>query len=68
MTEDQEARLMLARIDERVKAIAEDVGEIRQTRKCHTHSEKLRNMERVMFGLMSVTFGLLGKLVYDVLR
>lgn len=68
MTEDPQARMMLARIDERVKAIADDVGELRQTRKCHTHTEKLRNMEKMLYGLMSVTFGLLGKLVVDAIR
>ena len=68
MSGGQEAALLLARIDERVKAMSEDVAEMRRTRKCHTHSEKLRNLERVVFGMMTVTFGLIGKAVYELFR
>lgn len=68
MSETTEARVMLARIDERVRAIAEDVAEIKGTRRCHTHTEKLRNMEHVLYGVMTVTFGLIGKAVYDLFR
>ncbi|BBD08760.1 hypothetical protein [Desulfovibrio ferrophilus] len=67
MTTDQDARLLLARIDERVKAIMEDVADLRRTRRCHTHSEKLRNLERVVYGLMMVSFGLLGRAIYELL-
>ena len=59
---------MLARIEERVRAIAGDVAEIKGTRRCHTHSEKIHNVERVIYGLMTVTFGLLGKAVYELFR
>lgn len=59
---------LLARIDERVKSIMEDVAEMKRTRRCHTHSEKLRNLERVVYGLMTVSFGLIGKAVYDLFR
>jgi len=68
VTTDQDARLLLARIDERVKAILEDVAEIRRTRRCHTHSEKLRNLERVVYGLMTVSFALMGKALYELFR
>lgn len=68
MSGGRETALLLARIDERVKAISEDVAELRRTRKCHTHSEKLRNLERVVFGMMTVTFGLIGKAVYELFR
>lgn len=68
MTAGGDDALLLARIDERVKAIMEDVAELRRTRRCDTHSEKLRNLERVVFGMMTVTFGLIGKAVYDLFR
>lgn len=68
MTEDQDARLLLARIDERVKAIMEDVADLRRTQRCHTHSEKLKNLERVVYGLMTVSFGLLGRAIYELFR
>jgi len=58
--------MLLARIDERVKSIMEDVADLRRTRRCHTHSEKLRNLERVIYGLMTVSFGLLGRAVYEL--
>nr|WP_167941982.1 hypothetical protein [Desulfobaculum xiamenense] len=59
---------MLARIDERVRAIAEDVAEIKCTRRCHTHAEKLRNLERVVFGLMAALAGLVGRAVFEMLH
>ncbi|MBU1002386.1 MAG: hypothetical protein KKE73_07665 [Proteobacteria bacterium] len=66
MTGNSDDRMLLARIDERVKSIMEDVADLRRTRRCHTHSEKLRNLERVIYGLMTVSFGLLGRAVYEL--
>ncbi|WP_461210090.1 hypothetical protein [Desulfocurvus sp. DL9XJH121] len=68
MSETQDVALLLARIDERVKAVMQDVAELRRSQRCATHSEKLRNLERVVFGVMTVTFGLIGKAVYDLFR
>jgi hypothetical protein len=68
MNQEQDMRVLLARIDERVRAMARDVAEIKGTRRCHSHTEKLRNMERVVYGLMTTVFGLVGKAVYDLFR
>lgn len=68
MTADQDARVMLARIEERVRAMAEDVAELKATRRCPTHAEKIRNVERVLYGMMTVVFGLIGKAVHDLFR
>lgn len=65
---DQEALLLLARIDERVKTMAEDIQQLRISKKCHTHTEKIRNIERIIYGMMTVIFGLLGKAVYELFK
>jgi len=68
MSQEQDMRVLLARIDERVRAMASDVAEIKATRRCHSHAEKLRNVERVIYGLMTTVFGLVGKAVYELFR
>ncbi len=68
MTEDQEARILLARIDERVKTIAHEMAEMRQMQCCESHTEQIKNLERIVYGLMAVTFGLIGRVVYDLLK
>lgn len=68
MRDEQDLRVLLARIEERVEAMARDVAEIKGTWRCHTHAEKIRNVERVIYGLMTAVFGLVGKAVHDLFR
>lgn len=59
---------LLIRIDERVKSIQEDIKGINEDRKCHTHAEKLKNLERAVWGTAAVVLGLLVRVAYDVFK
>ena len=66
--ERNETQELLIRIDERVKAIQEDIAEINGARRCHTHAEKLRSLERAVWGTGAVVAGIAGRVVYEVLK
>lgn len=64
----QEVRELLVRIDERVRAVQEDIREINDTRRCHSHRERIRMLERMIWGCAAGITGLGVRLVYDVFR
>ncbi|GAB7023770.1 hypothetical protein [Salidesulfovibrio brasiliensis] len=64
----QEVRELLVRIDERVRAVQEDIREINDTRRCHSHRERIRTLERMLWGCMACVTGLGVRLLYDVFR
>ncbi|WP_421901296.1 hypothetical protein [Maridesulfovibrio sp.] len=66
--ERDELRDMLIRIDERVKSIQEDIAEINGARRCHTHAEKFRNLERAVWGTATVVAGLVVRIIYDTFK
>ncbi|WP_432735814.1 hypothetical protein [Maridesulfovibrio sp. FT414] len=66
--ERNETKELLIRIDERVKAIQDDIAEINGARRCHTHAEKFRNLERAVWGTGAVVAGLASRLVYEVFK
>lgn len=59
---EREVRELLVRIDERVRAVQEDIREINETRRCHTHQE------RMVWGCMACVTGVAARVIYDVLR
>ncbi|MEF2229933.1 MAG: hypothetical protein V3571_03310 [Pseudodesulfovibrio sp.] len=59
---------LLVRIDERVKAIQEDIREINDTRRCAGHDVKIRSLERLVWGCLAGVAGLGARLVMDVIR
>ncbi|MBI9078314.1 MAG: hypothetical protein JEY79_01080 [Pseudodesulfovibrio sp.] len=58
---------MLARIEERVKGIQDDIKEINLARRCHTHTEKIRTLERLVWGCLAGLTGLGMRLLYEIL-
>jgi len=56
---------LLVRIDERVKAIQEDIREINEARSCVGHDVKLRFLERMVWGCLVGVMGVGARLVVD---
>ncbi len=59
---------LLIRIDERVKSIQEDISEINGARRCHTHAEKFRNLERTVWGTATILVGVTARAVYEAFK
>ncbi|MBC17033.1 MAG: hypothetical protein CL942_08275 [Desulfovibrio sp.] len=55
---------LLVRIDERVKSIQDDIREINLARSCASHTEKIKTLERLVWGSVTVSTGLIARLVY----
>jgi hypothetical protein len=66
--ERQDIQDLLVRIDERVKAIQGAIREINETRRCAGNSEKLRLLERLVWGSVAGVAALGGRLLFEVLR
>ncbi len=56
---------LLIRIDERVKSIQEDISTINCARRCESHAEKLKNLERSFYGVGAILAGLLVRIIYE---
>lgn len=63
-----ELREMLIRIDERVLAIQKDIQAINKQRKCSTHGEKIKTLERMVWGTASAVLVLAVKAAYEVFK
>ncbi|MBI9112808.1 hypothetical protein [Maridesulfovibrio ferrireducens] len=70
MVADERSELhdLLIRVDERVKSIQEDISEINGARRCHTHAEKFRNLERTVWGTATIVAGVTARAVYEALK
>ncbi|WP_319582900.1 hypothetical protein [uncultured Pseudodesulfovibrio sp.] len=66
--ERQDLQDLLVRIDERVKAIQGAIREINETRQCAGNREKLRLLERLVWGSVAGVAALGGRLLFEVLR
>ncbi|WP_207262901.1 hypothetical protein [Desulfovibrio sp. Huiquan2017] len=66
--ERQDLQDLLVRIDERVKAIQEAIREINDTRQCAGNREKIRFLERLVWGSLAGTAALGGRLIFEALR
>ncbi|MBG0790358.1 MAG: hypothetical protein H0S80_07675 [Desulfovibrionaceae bacterium] len=51
--EREDLQSLLVRIDERVKAIQEDIREINGARQCAGHAVKIRSLERLAWGCLA---------------
>jgi len=51
--EREDLQDLLVRIDERVKAIQEDIREINEVRQCASHGVKIRSLERIAWGCLA---------------
>ncbi|QJB56184.1 hypothetical protein [Pseudodesulfovibrio sp. zrk46] len=66
--ERSELQELLVRIDERVKAIQEDIREINQARQCASHQVKIRTLERLVWGCLAGVAGLGARIVWETLK
>lgn len=64
----QELHDLLIRIDERVRTIQEDIRSINSQRKCPEHTEKIRTLERLVWGCCASMLGVAVRMAYEVLR
>ena len=63
-----EFRELLIRIDERVKAVQVDIQQINDARSCATHAEKIKTLERMVWGTVTVLVGLVVRVAYETFR
>lgn len=61
-------QVTLARIEERVREIQDDVRGINSDRRCAANGERLRTMERLVWGCVAAIGGIAVRLVYAALR
>jgi len=59
---------LLVRIDERVKAIQEDIRDINVARHCSSHEEKIRSLERMVWGCLTGLLGVGARVLYESFR
>jgi len=64
----QDLQDLLIRIDERVKAIQEDIREINLTRRCFTHQIRLKTVERMVWGCLAALGGVSARMVFEALK
>lgn len=62
-----ELRDLLIRIDERVKAIQEDILDINGQRRCAEHAQRLRILERMVWGCVAAMLGMGVRMLYGLL-
>lgn len=66
--EREDMQDMLARIDERVKSIQEDIRGINNARKCESNNEKIKNLERIVYGCAAAVIGIGSRVIYDTFK
>ena len=59
---------LLVRIDERVKAIQEDIREINAARQCSSNNVKIKTLERLVWGCLAGMTGMGARMVFEVLK
>ncbi|EGB15290.1 hypothetical protein DND132_2085 [Pseudodesulfovibrio mercurii] len=66
--ERQDLQDLLVRIDERVKAIQVAIREINEARQCAGNREKIRFLERLVWGSLAGVAALGGRILFEALR
>ncbi len=66
--ESQELHDLLIRIDERVKSIQDDIRAINKQRRCTANTEKIRTLERMVWGCAATMVGIAAHMTYEILR
>lgn len=66
--EREDLQDLLVRIDERVKAIQEDIRDINVVRRCSSHHVKIKTLERMIWGCFAGVAGIGARLVYEALK
>ncbi len=66
--EREDLQSLLVRIDERVKAVQEDIREINEARQCAGHSVKIRSLERLAWGCVAGLAAVGANMLMEMLR
>lgn len=66
--EPNELRDLLIRIDERVQNIQDDIRSINRQRNCLTNSEKIKTLERMVWGTASAVLLLCARVAYETFK
>ena len=66
--EREDLQDLLVRIDERVKAIQEDIRDINVIRRCSSHDVKIRTLERLVWGCLAGITGMGARMAFEVLK
>ena len=66
--ERDDLQTLLVRIDERVKAIQEDIREINEVRRCSSHDVKIRSLERIAWGCLAGLAAMGANMAFEVFR
>ncbi|MBI9080271.1 MAG: hypothetical protein JEY79_11100 [Pseudodesulfovibrio sp.] len=64
----QDLQDLLVRIDERVKAIQEDIREINIARRCSSNNVKIRTLERMVWGCLAGLTGLCMRIAFETIK
>lgn len=57
---------LLIRIDERVKSIQDEIRVINKQRRCPANTEKIRTLERMVWGCAATMIGVAARMIYDI--
>ncbi len=63
-----EVQDLLVRIDERVKAIQEDIREINLARRCASHQVKIKTLEHMVWGCLAGIAGFGGRVLLETFK
>ena len=66
--EREDLQSLLVRIDERVKAIQEDIRDINEARRCASHGVKIRALERIAWGSMAGLAAVGANILFEAFR
>lgn len=64
----EDIQTMLARIDERVKSIQDDIRDINLARSCASHTEKIKTLERLVWGCTVGVTGIAIRIIYEAIK
>lgn len=66
--DDRELHDLLIRIDERVKSIQDNIQSINKQRRCTANTEKIKTLERLVWGCTATLVGIAARMTYELFR
>lgn len=66
--DDRELHDLLIRIDERVKSIQDNIQSINKQRRCTANTEKIKTLERLVWGCAATLVGIAARMTYELFR
>lgn len=68
LMDTSELRELLIRIDERVQNIQDDIQSINTQRRCMAHTEKIKTLEKMIWGCAATLIGIVARMAYETIR